>query len=51
MDSAENHLDENDHCNDLTPEPTIMMNSSATGAIDARDNQALTVKNLTQQEL
>ena len=51
MNSAENHVDENDYCNDLTPGPKIFMESSETDATDARDNEDLTVQNLTQQVL
>ena len=51
INSSETHVDENNHSNELTPEPTTMMNYTATNSIDARGNEASTVQNLTQQEL
>ena len=51
INSAETHVDENDHRNDLITAPTTMINSNATSAIDVRNNEASIVQNITQQEL
>ena len=51
MNSSKTHVDENHHCNELTPATTTMMNSAETSVIDARDKEASTVQNLTQQKL